>query len=126
VREYAVGLDRYELSLPTGRIETGEDVQQAANRELAEETGYRSATIERLHTLSLVPGILGYQAEIVLARNLEPAALQGDEAEVPEVLEWPLHKLDHVLRTGEITEARTLAALFLARERLRADYGRAP
>lgn len=118
VREYAVGLDRYELSLPMGRREPGETVLATANRELAEETGYCAAHLERLHTLSLAPSILGYQAEIVLALDLSPAALQGDEAEVPEVLEWPLRKLDHVIESGEITEARTLAALFLARDRL--------
>ena len=118
VREYAVGLDRYELSLPTGRIEPSETVLESANRELAEETGYRALHVERVHTLSLAPGIFGYQAEIVLARNLEPAALQGDEVEVPEVIEWPLRKLEHIIRTGEITEARTLAALFLARDRI--------
>lgn len=126
VREYAVGLDRYELSLPMGRMEPGETVLETANRELAEETGYRASQVERLHTLSLAPGILGYQAEIVLARNLEPAVLQGDEAEVPEVLEWPLRKLEQIIRTGEITEARTLAALFLARDRMKAERNAAP
>ncbi len=38
VREYAVGLDRFELSLPMGRIERGEPAVAAANRELMEET----------------------------------------------------------------------------------------
>ncbi len=119
VREYAVGLDRYELTLPMGRLEAGETVLQTANRELAEETGYTAARIEGLHTLSLAPGILGYQAQIVLARDLQPQALPGDEAEVPEVLEWPLRKLIEVTHSGEITEARTLAALFIARDYLR-------
>ena len=102
-----------------GRMEPGETVLETANRELSEETGYRASQLERLHTLSLAPGILGYQAEIVLARNLEPAVLEGDEVEVPEVLEWPLRKLEEIVATGEITEARTLAALFLARDRMK-------
>ena len=37
--EYAVGVERYELCLPKGRVDEGEDVFAAANRELMEEVG---------------------------------------------------------------------------------------
>ena len=40
VREYAAGVDRYELGLPKGLLEEGEDVFEAANREMQEEVGY--------------------------------------------------------------------------------------
>src|ERR1700682_4647151 len=63
VREYAVGLDRFELSVPMGRIEPGESAVAAANRELMEETGFSADNMRPLHTLTLAPGILGYQAE---------------------------------------------------------------
>jgi ADP-ribose diphosphatase len=116
VREYAVGLDRFELSLPMGRIEPGESALAAANRELMEETGFRAASLRPLHTLTLAPGILGYQAEIILATELTPGALDGgDEPEPLELVYWPISRLDHIASTGEISEARTLSALFLAR-----------
>lgn len=116
VREYAVGLDRFELSLPMGRIETGESALAAANRELMEETGFRAASLRSLHTLTLAPGIFGYQAEIVLATELTPGALDGgDEPEPLELVYWPISRLDQIASTGEISEARTLSALFLAR-----------
>ncbi|HLW23906.1 MAG TPA: ADP compounds hydrolase NudE [Steroidobacteraceae bacterium] len=115
VREYAVGLDRFELSLPMGRIEPGESALGAANRELMEETGFKATELRVLHTLTLAPGILGYQAEIILATGLTPCALEGDEPEPLELVYWPLLRLDRVAITGEISEARTLSALFLAR-----------
>jgi ADP-ribose diphosphatase len=111
-----VGLDRFELSLPMGRIEPGESALAAANRELMEETGFRAASLRPLHTLTLAPGIFGYQAEIILATELTPGVLDGgDEPEPLELVFWPISRLDQIARTGEISEARTLAALFLAR-----------
>jgi ADP-ribose diphosphatase len=115
VREYAVGLDRFELSLPMGRIEPGESALAAANRELMEETGFRAASLRPLYTLTLAPGIFGYQADIILATDLTPASLDGDEPEPLELVYWPISRLDQIASTGEISEARTLSALFLAR-----------
>ena len=40
MREYAAGVHRYELGLLKGRMDAGETPEQAANRELKEETGY--------------------------------------------------------------------------------------
>jgi len=115
VREYAVGLDRFELTLPMGRIEPGESAIAAANRELMEETGFSAAHLSSLHTLTLAPGIFGYQAEIILATGLTPCALGGDEPEPLELVYWPIARLDKIATTGEISEARTLSSLFLAR-----------
>jgi ADP-ribose diphosphatase len=119
VREYAVGLDRFELTLPMGRIEPGESALAAANRELMEETGFAATHLRPLHTLTLAPGILDYQADIIFATGLIPCALEGDEPEPLELVYWPISRLDQVVSTGEISEARTLAALFLVRSILR-------
>ena len=40
IREYAAGVERYELALPKGRIEDNESVTEAGNREMMEEIGY--------------------------------------------------------------------------------------
>jgi ADP-ribose diphosphatase len=115
VREYAVGLERYELGLPMGLIQGSESTLQAANRELMEETGCAAGKLTRLHTLALAPGILGYRMDVVLATELLPARLQGDEPEPLETVHWPIDRLDELAVNGMISDARTLAALFVAR-----------
>jgi ADP-ribose diphosphatase len=116
VREYAVGFDRYELGLPKGLIRPNESLFQAANRELTEEVGYMARQFSRLYSLSIAPGFLCYATEIVLASDLAPEKQNGDEPEALEVIPWPLQRLDALIGSGEITDARSVAALFLARE----------
>lgn len=123
VSEYAVGLERYELGLPMGLLHSSESALQAANRELMEETGYEAGAVRRLHTLALAPGILGYRMDVVLATNLRPRRLQGDEPEPLQTVLWPLDRLDELAVNGSISDARTLAALFVARSVVTGDIG---
>lgn len=120
IREYAAGTERYELGLPKGRLEPGEDVLDAANRELREEIGYAAAHLTRLRALSLAPGYLTHQTHVVLAEALSPAPLDGDEPEPLEVLRWPLTEAATLLDRADFTEARSIAALFMVRNHLEA------
>ena len=116
IREYGVGLERYELGLPKGRADPGEALVDAANRELMEEAGYGARSLTVVRNLSLAPAYLGHQTCIVLARDLYPASRPGDEPEPIEVVPWPLADIDRlVLESDELSEGRSIAALFLAR-----------
>lgn len=117
VREYAAGVERYELGLPKGRLESGEAVLDAANREIMEEVGYGAHHLEALGRLTLAPAYLGHATHVVLATQLYPASRPGDEPEPLKPIAWPLTALDKLLAGGEITEARSIAALFMVRER---------
>jgi ADP-ribose diphosphatase len=114
VREYAAGVHRYELGLPKGKVDAGEDRLMAANRELKEEIGYGAQRLRQLHTLSLAPGYLEHTIDIILAEDLYPEKLAGDEPEELEVVPWKLDQIDRLLATGECSEARSIAALYLA------------
>lgn len=118
VREYAVGLERYELSLPMGGVNPGENLLQAANRELREETGFSARSLTSLMTLSLAPCILAYQAQVVLATDLVFDPAVGDEPETLELVTTSFEQLDTLIARGELTEARSLAAAFIARQEL--------
>jgi ADP-ribose diphosphatase len=119
IREYAAGTDRYELGFPKGRVERGEDMMEAAQRELMEEVGYGARRLDLIDSLSLAPGYLSHVTRIILARDLYPEQLEGDEPEPIEVVPWSLSELPSLLEREDFSEGRSIAALFLAREILR-------
>lgn len=119
VREYAAGVGRYELGLPKGRIEPGESPTEAADRELQEEVGHGARRLEILGQLTLAPAYMQHATRIVLARDLYPATRAGDEPEPPEVVPWPLDDLEGLVARDDVTEARTIAALYMTQARLR-------
>lgn len=121
VREYAAGLHRYELGLVKGRIDAGETALQAADRELKEEAGYGARRLDEVRRLSLAPVYMSHQTTVVLARDLYPERLPGDEPEELEVVTWPLQKLGELTLREDFSEGRSLAALFAAEEFLRRE-----
>jgi ADP-ribose diphosphatase len=121
IREYAAGTDRYELGLPKGVVEPGEDALAAANREIREEIGYAAQNLRLIHRLSLVPGYIGHRTQVVLARDLYPSPLPGDEPEPIEVVPWRLSDLDALLARDDFDEARCVAALLLLERYLRSE-----
>jgi ADP-ribose diphosphatase len=53
----------------------------------------------------------------VLGEELYEQRLEGDEPEEVEVIPWKLSELSSLLAHPEMTEARSIAALFMVRER---------
>lgn len=118
VREYGAGIERYELGLVKGRLDQDETVEQGADRELKEEIGYGAREMHILGTLSLSPSYMSAMTHVVLARDLYPERLPGDEPEELEVVPWKLSELHTLLNHPEVSEGRSIAALFMAREYL--------
>lgn len=118
IREYSAGIHRYELGLPKGKVDADESFFEAANRELKEEVGFGAGRLYHLSTFSMAPSYLEHTTEIILAQDLYAEKLVGDEPEELEVIPWKLSRINQLLATGECTEARSIAALFMAREYL--------
>ena len=118
VREYACGVHRYELGLPKGRMDPGETPEQAANRELKEEAGFGARKLSVLRLLSLAPGYMEFVTHLVLAEDLYPERLPGDEPEEIDVVPWKLADLRGLMLRDDCSEGRSLAALFIVRELL--------
>ena len=58
---------------------------------------------------------MGFAINVVFAKDLYPKRLQGDEPEPPELVTWPIQRLDELLTSDEFCEARAIAALALCR-----------
>lgn len=122
VREYSVGVDHYELGAPKGRMDPGETVEEGANRELKEEVGFGARKLTFLGTLSLSPAYMTHRIHVVLAEDLYPERLPGDEPEELEVVSWRMDNLHELIAREDVTDGRSIAALFMAREYLAGRY----
>ena len=118
VREYSAGVERYELALPKGSIDADESILEAANRETQEEVGYAARSLEHIATYSISPGYFSHLTHIVLARDLYKQRLDGDEPEPIDVVPWRISELDRLLDQDDFTEARSIAALYMVRDKL--------
>jgi len=117
-REYAAGLDKYELAFPKGVVEEGESFFEAANRELREELGFSAKQFTLLRSVTLAPGYMEHHTHIILAEDLTPDKIEGDEPEPIEVVPWSLNDIDTLLARDDFTEARSYAALWLLKRHL--------
>jgi ADP-ribose diphosphatase len=115
IYEYAGGTDRYELALTKGKIDTGETPLEAANRELIEEIGYGAKKLSLIKTMTLAPGYQSNYTHIVLAQDLYEDSAQGDEPEPLEVVAHQLSNLESLVYNEDLTEARSIAALYMAK-----------
>jgi 8-oxo-dGTP pyrophosphatase MutT (NUDIX family) len=113
IRQYRHGIDRVALELPSGTIERGEDPLEAAQRELAEETGYTSDHWTLLGLVLPNPAFQDNRSYHFLAegarRTVEPAL---DPGETIDVELYPLSELHGLIATGQLDQALVLSAVY--------------
>lgn len=121
IREYAVGTESYELGFSKGLIDPGESILEAANRELKEEVGFGANQLTFLKKLGMAPSYFSSKMNILVAEDLYPESLPGDEPEPLPQVRWPLENMMALLDEPDFNEARNVSALFLVREWLKAQ-----
>jgi len=118
VRQYrhAAGLDILEL--PAGTLDEGELPDVCAARELREETGQAARQLMALGGFYLAPGYSTEYMHVYLARGLYYSPLEADADEFLQVVPVPLAEALQMAQQGLLPDAKTLAALWMARAKL--------
>jgi ADP-ribose pyrophosphatase len=115
VRQYRKAAERELLEIPAGGLEVGEDPEVCARRELAEEAGLAAQSLDHLVTFIPSPGIMTELITIFVARDLTPIerAAPGDEEDL-RVVRVPVERVHSMIRSGEISDAKSIIGLLLA------------
>jgi len=113
VEQYRYAVGQRLLEFPAGRLNKGEDPQEAALRELIEETGYRAGEIKKLGHIFTAPGFSNERLHIYLATELTAGEANPDEDEFVEPIVLSREELMHKIQNGEVHDAKTLSALTL-------------
>ncbi len=119
IYEYSGGTERYELGLTKGKIDKGETLIETAARELKEEIGYGAKKLTFLKTVTLAPGYQSSETHIVLAEELYEEKAYGDEPESLEIVAHKLSDLEKLTYSEDLTEARSILALYMVRDIIR-------
>ena len=122
-RQFRYPLRRVFLEFPAGKIDEGEDILTTGKRELLEETGYTASDWRYLGVLHPCIGYSDERIEIFVARGLRrESGQQLDHGEFLELLTMDLDSAIAAVRRGEITDGKTITALFWAEKIMHAGW----
>ncbi len=114
-QRFAVGEELLEL--PAGKLDAGEDPASAAARELAEETGYSAGRLQPLGGFYSCPGALDEYLHVFGATELTDGKQDLEPHERIRVEVVPADRLDGMIASGELHDAKSIAACALWRLR---------
>jgi ADP-ribose pyrophosphatase len=123
ISQFRAGTEEVTLELPGGAMDPGEQTLVAAQRELAEETGYQSDDWEPLTRVTANPAFMSNDCTTYLARGAQKMGGQNlDPLEEIEIHEFSIEQVWQMLQSGRIHHSLIVAALmtfFATKEELR-------
>lgn len=121
VRQFRAPIGQPLLEIPAGMCDVdGEPAEETAQRELAEEAGLRARVLRPLVTFHPAAGFTDHQTTVFLgvgldavgrdASGIEEQHMSIERVRLDDALAW--------IDDGEITDAKTIIGLLMARDRL--------
>jgi ADP-ribose pyrophosphatase len=111
IRQYRHATRQYLWELVAGRIDAGENVRQAAARELIEETGYRAQRFRVFLDMFPTPGFLEERMYVLLAEKLTPGEAEPEEDEKITAKAFAPAALERMIGRNELRDAKSIAGL---------------
>jgi ADP-ribose pyrophosphatase len=114
VRQYRHAVGKDLLELPAGTRDGDEPFEECAAREIREETGMEAGILQKMGEFYLAPGYSSEFMVVYLATGLKGNPLDADDDEFLEVEKIPLERAIQMAESGDVPDAKSLAALLLA------------
>jgi ADP-ribose pyrophosphatase len=121
VRQYRHAAQIELLELPAGTLEINEPPIASAAREIREETGMAAKNIREIGSFYLAPGYSTELMHVFLATDLSHDPLDPDADEYLSVEKMTVAEALHQAESGQMLDAKTVAALFLAKPYLQSS-----
>lgn len=123
-RQFRYPYNRVVVEVPAGKLEWGEQPDDAARRELKEEIGATAGRWTFLGEMLPTPGFCDELQRVYLAQDLTFGETHPDEDEFLDVFKVPLTEALDMAADGRIQDSKTVAALFRADRAMRgAQHG---
>lgn len=114
IRQFRHAAGGFIWEVPAGTLARGEAPEACARRELREETGLIATEWTALGSILTTPGFCDERIHLFMARQLSDGAQELDHDEVLTVSRVPLRRVLEMVRSGEIEDAKSIAALHRA------------
>jgi len=111
IQQYRYATNGSLIEIPAGRLNPGEDPRVCAQRELLEEVGVKAGRLERLTTIWTTPGFTDERIHLFWAADLTAGKHAREPDEFIEVKPTPLSEVLKLIRSGAISDAKTIVAL---------------
>jgi len=123
VRQYRYAVGEDVLELPAGKLEPGEDPDDAIVRELKEETGCTADSIIKVSASFPSPGYTSEVLHLYIARGLHHGDQHLDEDEDLDAFRIPLADAVKMVMNGEIRDSKTQTLILMAEKILKTERG---
>ena len=115
-RQFRTPVGKELMEIPAGGIEPGESPEEAARREMQEETGFLPRKVVPLGGFYSAPGYSTEYLYLFLATDLVKSQLVAEDTDEIKLVRVPLAEVSGLVRSGALRDSKSLAGLLAYRE----------
>jgi ADP-ribose pyrophosphatase len=114
IKQYRYVAKRVTWEMPTGGVHPGESIEEAAQRELGEEVGYRAGRLTWVSSYHTSKSVMDETAHLFIGEDLAEVKLDLDETEFIQAQPFPFERVVQMVLAGEILDSMTVIAVLHA------------